>query len=184
MMNILEWDSRVQGIVSTGTVATEARASMVVPTEGEEVDLWTGMRETRGSRAENGEPINESTGPVLNGTEGGEEEDGTETSTVDGGNNRGVSGSGMRLLNYATPERRVDLFGFQGRVMSSIPISTFASIIRISTNEEVLVIFSEYAHNPRNQQAIHSTLQLTSHGMIVEDRSPRGSVLHHIHHDP
>ena len=54
MMNILEWDSRVQGIVSKGTVATEARASMVVPTEGEEVDLWTGMRETRGSRAENG----------------------------------------------------------------------------------------------------------------------------------
>jgi len=53
----------------------------------------------------------------------------------------------MRLLNYATPERRVDLFGFQGRVMSSIPIGTFASIIRISTNEEVLVIFSEYAHN-------------------------------------
>jgi len=90
MMNILEWDSRVQGIVSTGTVATEARASMLVPTEGEEVDLWTGMRETRGSRAENGEPINESTGPVLNGTEGGEEEDGTETSTVDGGNNRSI----------------------------------------------------------------------------------------------
>ena len=52
----------------------------------------------------------------------------------------------MRLLNYATPEQRVDLFGFQGRVMSNIPIGTFASVIKLSTNEEVLIIFSEYAH--------------------------------------
>ena len=79
----------------------------------------------------------------------------------------------MRLLNYATPERRVDLFGFQGRVVSNIPIGTFASTTRLSTNEEVLAIFSEYAHDPGNQHAIHSTLQLTDQGMIVEDRSPR-----------
>ena len=32
----------------------------------------------------------------------------------DGGNNQGVSGSGMRLLSYTTPERRVDLFRIQG----------------------------------------------------------------------
>jgi len=69
---------------------------------------------------------------------------------VDGGNNRGVLGSGMRLLSYATPRRRVDLFGFQGRVVNNILIGSFGSIIRLSTDEEVLAIFSEYAHDPGN----------------------------------
>ena len=57
--------------------------------------------------------------------------------------------------------------------MSNILIGTFGSIIRLSTDEEVLAIFSEYAHDPGNQHAIHSTLQLTDQGMNVEDRSPR-----------
>ena len=79
----------------------------------------------------------------------------------------------MRLLSYVSPERRVDLFGFQGRVVNGILIGSFASVIRLSTGEEALAIFSEYAHDPRNRHAIHSTLQLTDQGMIVEDRSPR-----------
>ena len=79
----------------------------------------------------------------------------------------------MRLLSYASPERFVDLFGIQGKVTSGMLVGTFVSIIRLNTNEEVLGVFHEYAHNPNHQQAIHSTLQLTAHGMNVEDRSPR-----------
>lgn len=179
MMDILEWGGRMQGTVPTMTVAAEVLShgvSMMVANDGEEVDSWAGMRETIGSRTSNGEPTNEEVdGNGDNGDEdnNGEEDNTTEMSTVDGGNNRGVSGPGMRLLNYVTPERRVDLFGFQGRVVSNIPIGTFASTTRLSTNEEVLAIFSEYAHDPGNQHAIHSTLQLTDQGMNVEDRSPR-----------
>ena len=121
----------------------------------------------------NGEPTNEGVGEVLNGNEGGEEDNMTEMSAVDGGKNLGVSGPGLRLLNHVSPERRVVLFGFQGRVASSILIGTFASVVKLSTGEEALAIFSEYAHDPGNHVTIHSTLQLTSHGMIVEDRSPR-----------
>ena len=92
----------------------------------------------------------------------------------------------MRLLSYTTPERRVDLFGIvQGRVFSSILIGTFASVIKLGTSEEVLVVFSDYAHNPRNQHAIHSTLQLTAHGISSTPRfgtppsitTPQGDVI-------
>ena len=99
--------------------------------------------------------------------------------TTDGGNNRGVSGPGMRFLNHASPERRVDLFGFQGRVVTNLLIGSFASIIRLSNGEEAVAIFSEYAHDPRNHHAVHSTLQPTAHRscMIVEDWSPRFGTL-------
>ena len=140
----------------------------------EEVDPWAGMRETTG---EDGGPTNEGLRELLHGNEGGEEDNTTKMSTVDGGNNRGVSGPGMRLLSYVSPERRVDLWGFQGRVVSNILIGTFGSIIRLSTNEEVLAIFSEYAHDPGNQHAIHSTLQLTDQGLLKID--PQGLVPHH-----
>lgn len=52
-------------------------------------------------------------------------------------------------------------------------IGTFISVLRLDTDEEVLGVFPEYAHNPMNQQAIHSTFQLTTHGMTVQDRSPK-----------
>jgi len=50
------------------------------------------MKETAGSRWEDGEPTNEGVRELLNGNEGGEEDNTMEMSTVDGGNNRGVSG--------------------------------------------------------------------------------------------
>jgi len=151
---------------------------MMVAGDREEVDPWVGMRETNGTGRAGGEPTNEGVGELLHGNEDGEEDNGeednmTRMSTVDGGNNRGVSGPGMRLLSYVSPERRVDLWGFQGRVVSNILIGRFGSIIRLNTDEEVLAIFSEYAHDPESQHAIHSTLQLTDQGMNVEDRSPR-----------
>jgi len=166
-VDILEWRSRVQGNVSTMTVAAEvlsAGVSMTVAGDREDVDPWEGMREVI---------TEEGIGEIPDGNEGGEEDNRTELSTVDGGNNRGVSGPGMRFLNHASPERRVDLFGFQGRVENGILIGSFASVVRIDTGEEVLAIFSEYAHVPTNSHAIHSTIQLTDQGMIVEDRSPR-----------
>jgi len=45
------------------------RASMVGANDEEEVDLWTGMREMRGSRAADGEPINETIDRVLDGND-------------------------------------------------------------------------------------------------------------------
>ena len=98
MMDIPEWGGRMQGTVPTMTVAAEVLShgvSMMVASDGEEVDSWAGMRETNGSRREDGEPINEGVREILNGNEGGEEDNMTELSTVDGGNNRGVSGSGI-----------------------------------------------------------------------------------------
>ena len=82
MMDVLEWGGRMQGTVPTMTVAAEVLShgvSMMVASDGEEVDSWAGMR------------VRE----ILNGNEGGEEDNMTELSTVDGGNNRGVSGSGI-----------------------------------------------------------------------------------------
>jgi len=181
-VDILEWRSRMQGTVPTMTVPAEVIShgvSMMMAGDREEVDPWVGMRETNGTGGADGEPTNEGVGELLHGNEDGEEDNGegdnmTRMSTVDGGNNRGVSGPGMRLLSYVSPERRVDLWGFQGRVVSNILIGRFGSIIRLNTDEEVLAIFSEYVHDPESQvHAIHSTLQLTDQGMNVEDRSPR-----------
>ena len=137
----------------------------MVASDGEGMDSWVGMRETSGTGRTGGEPTNEGVGELLHGNEGGEEDNMTEMSAVDGGNNRGVSGPGLRLLNHVSPERYVDLFGFQGRVMTNLLIGSFASIIRLSNGEEAVAIFSEYAHDPRNHHAVHSTLQLTDHGM-------------------
>ena len=67
------------------------RASMVGSNDEEEVDLWTGMREMRGSRAADGEPINETIDRVLDGNDNVGRK-GAEPSTLDGGNNRGVWG--------------------------------------------------------------------------------------------
>ena len=176
LVDILEWRSRMQGTVSSMTVAAEVLShgvSMTVDGNRGEVDPWVGMRETRGTRRANGEPTNEGVGLLLDGNEGGEEGNMTEMSTMDGGNNRGVSGPGMRLMTHVSPERRVDLFGFQGRVENGMLIGSFASVVRLNTGEEALAIFSEYAHDPRSRHAIHSTLQITDQGMIVEDRSPR-----------
>ena len=161
-MDILGWDSIRQGTVPTGTIGTEAyshqaRVSIAATDVTETVDQWENMREMRGSRTANGE-----------------EDDVAEwSSTVDGGNNRGLSGLGMRFMAYASPKHCVDLFGIQGKAASNMSIGTFVSIITLNTGEEVLGVFAEYAHNPKSQRAIHSTLQLTDHGMIVEDRSPR-----------
>jgi len=175
-VDILEWRSRVQGNVSTATVGAEVLSrgvSMAVAGDREDVDPWARMRETRGTRKADGEIRNEGVGELLDGNEGGEEDNMTRMSTVDGGNNWGVTGPGMRLLEYVVPERRADLYGFQGKVVNGMPIGSFASVVRLSTGEEALAVLSEYAHDPRNLHAIHSTLQLTSHGMIVKDRSPR-----------
>jgi len=130
------------------TVAAEvlsAGVSMTVAGDREDVDPWAGMRE---------ELTEEGIGEILDGNEGGEEDNRTEMSTMDGGNNRGVSGPGMRLMTHVSPERRVDLFGFQGRVENGMLIGSFASVVRINTGEEALAIFSEYAHDPRNSNAI------------------------------
>jgi len=43
------------------------------------------------------------------------------------------------------------------------------SVVKFDTGEEVLGVFPEYAHYSRDQQAIHSTLQFTAHGMTVEE---------------
>ena len=62
------------------TVAAEVLShgvSMTVAGDREEVDPWVGMRETSGTGRAGGEPTNE----------GGEEDNMTEMSTVDGGNN-------------------------------------------------------------------------------------------------
>ena len=133
MMNILEWESRMQGNVPSMTIGAEVLShgiSMTVAGDREEVDPWAGMRETSGTGRTGGESTNEGVGELPHGNEGGEEDNMTEMSTVDGGNNRGVSGPGMRLLSYVSPERRVDLFGFQGRVVNGILIGSFASVIR------------------------------------------------------
>ena len=67
----------------------------------------------------------------------------------------------MRLLNYATPERRVDLFGIQGRVMSSLLIRTFASVVKLGTGEKSW----EYSRNmPTTQGTSMPTLHTTAFG--------------------
>ena len=179
-MSILGWGSSTQGVVSTGTVETEvyshlAGVRVAENDNTEEMDMFADMRERVGSRATDGEPTTETIDRVSEGDGNGGEDNEMKNwpSTVDGGNNRGVSGSGMRLISYASPERCVDLFGIQGKVTSSMLVGTFVSIIMLDTDEEVLGVFHEYAHNPSHQQAIHSTLQLTAHGMNVEDGSPR-----------
>ena len=122
----------MQGTVHTATVAAEVLSheiSMTVTGDREGVDPWLGMRETRGARRADGEPRNEGVGELLNGNEGGEEDNMTGLSTVDGGNNQGVSGPGMRLVNYVSTERRADLFGFQGRV-APLPVLSSSLLVR------------------------------------------------------
>jgi len=108
-VDILEWRSRMQGTVPTMTVPAEVIShgvSMMVAGDREEVDPWVGMRETSGTGRAGGESTNEGVGELLHdGNEDGEEDNTTKMSTVDGGNNRGVSGPGMRLLSYVSPER-------------------------------------------------------------------------------
>jgi len=146
-VNILEWRSRMQGTVPTMTVAAEVLShgvSMTVASDREVADPWAGMRE-------DGELTEEGVRETLNGNEGGEEENMTEMSTVDGGNNRGVSGPGMRFLNHVSPERRVNLFGFQGRVVNDMLIGSFASVIGLNTGEEVFCFWQYSRSMPMTQ---------------------------------
>jgi len=131
-VDILEWRSMMQGTVHTATVAAEVLSheiSMTVTGDREGVDPWLGMRETGGARRADGDPRSEGVGELLNGNEGGEEDNMTGLSTVDGGNNQGVSGPGMRLVNYVSTERRADLFGFQGRV-APLPVLSSSLLVR------------------------------------------------------
>ena len=69
MMDIPEWRARMQGTVSSMTVAAEVLShgvSMTVAGDRGEVDPWVDMREAPGSRRGNGEPTNEGVGEVLN----------------------------------------------------------------------------------------------------------------------
>lgn len=118
-VDILGWCHSMQGDVATSTVGHEGysqEVSMPGRDEAETVDLWADMREDVGSRTADEEPVSETIERIWE--ENGEipvelngEDEGDWWSAVDGVNNQGISGPGMRIISYASPSRRKDSFG-------------------------------------------------------------------------
>ena len=110
-------------------------------------------------------------------------------STVDRGANAGVAGQEMR---HYSPERYVDVEGFDHHLTTRLRLGTHGAVGRTSKGDAILV-FHNYASHATSP-SIHSSLQLEDNGIIVNDRptrlggsqslhSPSGSVIPLTFHD-
>jgi len=89
------------------------------------------------------------------------------SSLIDRGANGGLAGSNMRII--ATTDRRVDISGIDNHQMTNLKIVTAGGVVPTQRGE-VLGIFHQYASVPQGR-TIHSSVQLESFGIKVDDRS-------------
>lgn len=95
-------------------------------------------------------------------------------SVVDGGANGGFGHPRyLRLLEYASPARRVDVVGVGNGRIGGLRIGSFAGTATTMCGTRVLLIFHEYGELMEDDDiafCIHSKLQLEHGGCIVHDR--------------
>ena len=89
------------------------------------------------------------------------------SSLVDRGANGGLAGSNMRII--ATTDRRVDISGIDNHQMTNLKIVTAGGVVPTQRGD-VVGIFHQYASVPQGR-SIHSSVQLESFGIKVDDRS-------------
>ena len=89
------------------------------------------------------------------------------SSLIDRGANGGLAGSNMRVI--ATTDRRVDISGIDNHQMTNLKIVTAGGVVPTQRGE-VIGIFHQYASVPQGR-SIHSSVQLESFGIKVDDRS-------------
>ena len=90
-----------------------------------------------------------------------------QVSLVDRGANGGLAGSNMRVI--ATTDRLVDISGINNHQMTGLKIVTAGGVVPTQRGN-VIGIFHQYAHVPQGR-SIHSSVQLESFGIKVDDRS-------------
>jgi hypothetical protein len=88
-------------------------------------------------------------------------------SLIDRGANGGLAGSNMRII--ATTDRHVDISGIDNHQMTNLKIVTAGGVVPTQRGE-VIGIFHQYASVPQGR-SIHSSVQLESFGIKVDDRS-------------
>ena len=86
---------------------------------------------------------------------------------VDRGANGGLAGSDVRALQVT--DWQVDIQGIDNHQLTNIPIVTAAGVVSTQCGPIVLIMH-QYAHM-KNGRTIHSSAQLESHGVIVDDRT-------------
>ena len=85
---------------------------------------------------------------------------------VDRGANGGMAGSDTRTIEHTG--KFCDLSGIDNHEMTHIPLITAGSLVR-TNNGDVIVIMHNYAKVP-GHKTIHSSHQLVSNGISVDDR--------------
>eukprot|EP00986_Skeletonema_menzelii_P018740 scaffold26697_cov202-Skeletonema_menzelii.AAC.1 len=93
---------------------------------------------------------------------------------IDGGANGGLANPRkLRLLQYVTPSRRVDVAGVGDSRIRGIRIGTFAGVGTTDGGNKVILIFHEYGELDGTADTIHSKIQLEDGGCLVNDRPRR-----------
>lgn len=90
-----------------------------------------------------------------------------QSSLVDRGANGGLAGANMRVI--ATTDRLVDISGIDNHQMTGLKIVTAGGVVPTQRGD-VIGIFHQYAHVPQGR-SIHSSIQMESFGIKVDDRS-------------
>ncbi len=86
---------------------------------------------------------------------------------IDRGANGGLVGSDVRCLS--TTDRMVDVQGIDNHQLTNIPIVTAAGLVQTQRGP-VVIIMNQYARVLKGK-TIHSSAQMESHGMHVDDKS-------------
>ena len=86
----------------------------------------------------------------------------------DRGANGGITGHEMQLSSHDSPERTIDIEGFEHHVTPKLRIGTHGAVGRTNQGEAILV-FHQYASHILGS-SIHSLLQLEDNGITVDDR--------------
>ena len=89
-------------------------------------------------------------------------------SLIDRGANGGLAGRNVCVLNKHHT-RSVDVQGIDNHQINDIPIVTAAGVVTTQRGELILIM-NQYAHVPSGK-TIHSSAQLESHGVTVDDKA-------------
>jgi hypothetical protein len=87
---------------------------------------------------------------------------------VDRGANGGLAGADVRQL-HQHPSRKVDIQGIDNHRLPGIPIVTAAAVVQ--SQKGPLVLIMNQCAGIGKGQTIHSSAQLESHGVTVDDRA-------------
>lgn len=91
---------------------------------------------------------------------------------VDGGANGGLANTQeMRLLDYVSPSRYINITGVGDLSIPRLKIGNYASKVQLQDGRHVLMLFHEYGELPdgNNGRTIHSKIQLADNGCTIDD---------------